>query len=55
MVGSRANNAAERLVPVAKSGIAIASAEYRFSDVAIYPAQVHDVKAAVRWLRATSR
>jgi acetyl esterase/lipase len=52
MVGSKANNAEERLIPVARSGIAIASAEYRFSDVATYPAQVHDVKAAVRWLRA---
>ena len=31
MVGSKANNAEERLIPVAKSGIAIASAEYRFS------------------------
>jgi acetyl esterase/lipase len=54
MVGSKANNAEERLVPVARSGIAIASAEYRFSDVATYPAQVHDVKAAVRWLRANA-
>ena len=31
---------------------AIASVEYRLSDVATYPAQIHDVKAAVRWLRA---
>ena len=54
MVGSKANNAQERLIPVARSGIAIASAEYRFSDVATYPAQVHDVKAAVRWLRANA-
>lgn len=54
MVGSKANNAEERLVPVARSGIAIASAEYRFSDVATYPAQVHDVKAAVRWLRGNA-
>jgi acetyl esterase/lipase len=54
MVGSKANNAEERLIPVAQSGIAIASAEYRFSDVATYPAQVHDVKAAVRWLRANA-
>jgi acetyl esterase/lipase len=52
MLGSKANNAEERLIPVARNGIAIASAEYRFSDVATYPAQVHDVKAAVRWLRA---
>ena len=54
MVGSKANNVEERLIPVARNGIAIASAEYRFSDVATYPAQVHDVKAAVRWLRANA-
>ena len=54
MVGSKANNAEERLIPVAQSGIAIASAEYRFSDVATSPAQVHDVKAAVRRLHANA-
>lgn len=52
MVGTREDYAQERLVPVAARGIAIASASYRFSDAATYPAQVHDVKAAVRWLRA---
>jgi len=31
---------------------AIACVEYRLTDVAIFPAQIHDVKAAVRWLRA---
>lgn len=31
---------------------AVASVEYRLTDVAIFPAQIHDVKAAVRWLRA---
>lgn len=52
MVGAKENNAEERLAPVARSGIAVASASYRFTDVAHYPAQLHDVKAAVRWLRA---
>lgn len=33
-------------------GYAVASVEYRFSDVAIFPAQVEDCKAALRWLRA---
>lgn len=51
MVGSRTDWAQERLAPVARAGIAVASAQYRFSDVATHPAQVHDVKAAVRWLR----
>jgi len=31
---------------------AVASIDYRLSDVALFPAQIHDVKAAVRWLRA---
>lgn len=34
------------------SGFVVASAEYRLSDEAPFPAQIHDVKAAIRWLRA---
>jgi acetyl esterase/lipase len=37
---------------LAEAGFAVASIEYRFSNVAIFPAQIHDCKAAVRWLRA---
>jgi acetyl esterase/lipase len=33
-------------------GFAIASVEYRLSPVAPFPAQVHDLKAAIRFLRA---
>lgn len=33
-------------------GFAVASVGYRLVDVATFPAQIHDVKAAVRWLRA---
>lgn len=33
---------------------AVASINYRLSGEAIYPAQIHDVKAAVRFLRANS-
>jgi acetyl esterase/lipase len=33
-------------------GFGFASLNYRLSDEAKFPAQVHDVKAAVRWLRA---
>jgi acetyl esterase/lipase len=35
-----------------RSGFVVASAEYRLSDEASFPAQIHDVKAAIRWLRA---
>jgi acetyl esterase/lipase len=37
---------------VAQAGIAVASVDYRLSGEAVFPAQLHDAKAAVRWLRA---
>ncbi len=36
----------------AKHGYFTASVEYRFSDEAIWPAQIEDCKQAVRWVRA---
>src|SRR4051812_42005020 len=38
--------------PLLASGYAVASVEYRFSQDAIFPAQIEDCKAAIRWLRA---
>lgn len=38
-----------------KEGYAIASVEYRFSQVATFPAQIEDCKAAIRWLRAHAK
>lgn len=37
---------------VAKHGFAIASIEYRLSHESLFPAQIHDCKGALRWLRA---
>ncbi|MCZ2815931.1 alpha/beta hydrolase [Modestobacter sp. VKM Ac-2984] len=37
---------------VAAAGIAVASLDYRLSGEALWPAQLHDAKAAVRWLRS---
>lgn len=34
------------------AGYAMSAMDYRFSEEAIFPAQIEDVKAAVRWLRA---
>ena len=34
---------------------AVASISYRLTDKAVFPAQIHDCKAAVRWLRAHAR
>ncbi|HTW09473.1 MAG TPA: alpha/beta fold hydrolase, partial [Acidimicrobiales bacterium] len=39
---------------VLSQGFAIASVNYRLSGAAIFPAQIQDVKAAVRWLRANA-
>lgn len=38
-----------------KRGYAIASVDYRLSPVAKFPAQVHDCKAAIRFLRAGTK
>lgn len=38
----------------AATGCAVASIEYRLSDQALFPAQLHDVRAAIRFLRANS-
>lgn len=35
-------------------GYALASVDYRFSNVAHFPAQIHDCKGAIRWLRANA-
>jgi acetyl esterase/lipase len=40
---------------LAKDGFAAASIEYRTSTEAQFPAAIHDVKAAVRWMRANAR
>ena len=46
--GSRRACPAESLVA---AGFAVACADYRLSGVAPFPAQLHDVRAAVRWLQ----
>jgi acetyl esterase/lipase len=40
---------------LAERGYAIASVDYRLSPVARFPAQAHDIKAAIRYLRARQR
>lgn len=51
--GDKADDAA-RLTGLASQGVAVASANYRLAPEATYPSQIHDAKAAVRWLRAHS-
>jgi acetyl esterase/lipase len=49
--GNRAMGQAIKLVP---HGYAVAAVQYRLSGEARYPAQLYDLKGAVRWLRATA-
>lgn len=49
--GSKAKPPLRKLT---ECGYALASISYRFTDQAIFPAQIHDCKAAIRWLRANS-
>ena len=42
------------LASLTEQGFAAASIEYRFTNVAIFPAQIHDCKGAIRWLRANA-
>lgn len=39
---------------LAEAGFLTLSISYRFSSEAIFPAQIHDVKAAIRWIRANA-
>jgi acetyl esterase/lipase len=38
-----------------KRGYAVASIDYRLSQQALFPAQIHDCKAAIRWLRGNAK
>ncbi|PQO30540.1 alpha/beta hydrolase [Bremerella cremea] len=42
------------LKTLTEHGYAVASISYRLTDVDVFPAQIHDCKAAVRWLRANA-
>ena len=40
------------VLPMVDEGWALASIQYHFSHEALFPAQIHQCKAAIRWLRA---
>lgn len=52
--GSKDDNQTAGATWLANHGYAVAAFNYRLSQVAIFPAQIHDCKAAVRWLRANA-
>jgi len=43
-----------RFLGMAERGYAVLSINYRLSTEAIFPAQIHDCKAAIRWIRANA-
>jgi acetyl esterase/lipase len=43
---------APMVLPLTQLGFAVVSIDYRLSQEAIFPAQIYDCKAAVRWVRA---
>jgi acetyl esterase/lipase len=52
--GTRSLGANSTQLRQANRGYAVASISYRLSGAAKFPAQIYDVKAAVRWLRANA-
>lgn len=42
-------------VPYSAKGFAVAGINYRYSQQAVFPAQIQDCKAAIRWLRANAK
>jgi acetyl esterase/lipase len=53
-LGDKSDAVAERLMPIVANGFAVASVNYRLVPSVRCPAPVHDVRAAVRWLRANA-
>jgi acetyl esterase/lipase len=52
--GGNKNGLAERVKPLAARGYVSIAAQYRLAGVAKWPAQMEDVKAAIRWTRANA-
>ena len=54
--GDKSQEGLSSVVPLAASGNYVGvSVNYRFSQEAIWPAQIYDCKAAIRWLRANAQ
>ena len=54
-MGKGRQGARARRPSFAAKGYAVAAINYRFSQHAIFPAQIQDCKAAIRWLRANAQ
>ncbi len=52
--GGSKNGVADDSLMLAKHGIAVVAVDYRLSGVAEFPAQIHDVKGATRFIKANA-
>lgn len=53
--GDKSDNQVMPMLEGLKRGYAVVSVNYRLSQEAIFPAQIYDIKAAVRWIRANAK
>ncbi len=49
--GDKADDGTRRLAPLSACGVTVISVNYRLAPRTHFPGQLHDLKAAVRWLR----
>ncbi len=54
-MGDKNDGQVTPIMAVVKHGYAVASVNYRLTDEASFPAQIYDVKAAIRFLRANTK
>lgn len=54
MSGDKADRQVTPVLAAIERGYAVVSINYRLSGEALFPAQIHDVKAAIRWIRANA-
>lgn len=55
LVGDKRWNIAGQAEPVLSRGYAVVSINHRPSNEAVFPAQIYDAKAAVRWIKANAQ
>jgi acetyl esterase/lipase len=55
MMGDKADGQLNPMLEGLKRGYAVVSINYRMSGEALFPANIQDVKAAIRWVRAHAR
>jgi acetyl esterase/lipase len=54
LIGDKREGIAPHAEPMLAGGYAVVSINYRFSSEAIFPAQIYDAKAAIRWIGANA-